>query len=199
MVLYASAQTSPKTSHQDSDSPTSGERIRAARARSKEARCLRERVDAQEIIESRVSFLYRWHSNRASDLHFINSGVLDILHQEFRRGVLSIDEYNALAEQQEATEILMREAYNSCVDAAKKELAQVAFCKVRSLNKAHAQHLERLRAHTTFEVDPICTESLLHNSQEAHAPPIKNSGADRVTPKPHLTHPHRSTLRGPSG
>ena len=74
-----------------------------------------------------MSFLYRWHSNRASDLHFINSGVLDILHQEFRRGVLSIDEYNALAEQQEATEILMREAYNSCVDAAKKELAQVDF------------------------------------------------------------------------
>ena len=152
-----------------------------------------------------MSFLYRWHSNRASDLHFINSGVLDTLHREFRSGVLSIDEYNALAEQQEATEILMREAYNSCVDAAKKEAAHLAFCKVRSLdkkrssNKAHAERLEQLQAHTTFEIDPICTESLLHNSQEAHAPPIENSGADRVTPKPHLTHPHRSTLRGPSG
>ena len=146
-----------------------------------------------------MSFLSTLHSNRASDLHFINSGVLGTLYREYERGVLTCDEYNELAAEYEMTGSLMREAFDSCVDAAKKELAQVAFCKVRSLNKAHAQHLERLRAHTTFEVDPICTESLLHNSQEAHAPPIKNSGADRVTPKPHLTHPHRSTLRGPSG
>lgn len=152
-----------------------------------------------------MSFLSTLHSNRASDLHFINSGVLGTLHREYERGVLTCDEYNELAAEYEMTGSLMREAFDSCVDAHKKEAAQVAFCKVRSLDKkltrhkAHAERLERLQAHTTFEIEPICTESLLHNSQEAHAPPIENSGADRVTPKPHLTHPHRSTLRGPSG
>ena len=152
-----------------------------------------------------MNFLYTLRSNRADDLWTEALAGLDQVESEYVRGVLTNDEFYALAAQQEATEILMREAYDSCVDAAKKEAAHLAFCKVRSLNKkrsrhkAHAERLEQLQAHTTFEVEPICTESLLHNSQEAHAPPIENSGAYRVTPKPHLTHPHRSTLRGPSG
>ncbi len=33
---------------------------------------------------------------------------------------------------------------------------------------------------------PICTESLLHNSQPTHAPPHTALGADRATPMPHL-------------
>ena len=152
-----------------------------------------------------MNFLYTLHSNRANNLCKVGLAHLDEISQEFRRGVISLDEMDQLIQEQEPLAASVDRAYDSCVDAAKKEAAHLAFCKVRSLNKkrssnkAHAERLEQLQAHTTFEVDPICTESLLHNSQEAHAPPIENSGAYRVTPKPHLTHPHRSTLRGPSG
>ena len=146
-----------------------------------------------------MSFLFALHSNRADDLWTEALYYSEQVENEYVRGVLTCDEYAALVAQQEATESLMREAFDSCVDAHKKEAAQVAFCRVRSLNKAHAQHLEQLRAHTPFEVDPTCIELLLRDSVQAHAPPIKNLGADRVTPTPSLTHPHRSTLRGPSG
>ena len=152
-----------------------------------------------------MNFLYTLHSNRANTLCKVGLAHLDEISQEFRRGVISLDEMDQLIQEQEPLAASVDRAYDAQITAIEKQLAHLAFCKVRSLNKkrsrhkAHAEQLEQLQAHTTFEVDPICTESLLHNSQEAHAPPIKNSGADRVTPKPHLTHPHRSTLRGPSG
>lgn len=152
-----------------------------------------------------MSFLSTLHSNRAETLCKVGLAHLDEISYEFRRGVISLDEMDQLIQEQEPLASSVDRAYDACVDALKKDQAHIAFCKVRSLDKklarhkAHAERLERLQAHTTFEIEPICTESLLHNSQEAHAPPIENSGADRVTPKPHLTHPHRSTLRGPSG
>lgn len=146
-----------------------------------------------------MNFLTTFHSNRASELDFINKGVLGTLEREYERGMWTQEEFYSLVDEHKVIESQMLQAYDAHCDSVGQYLAHLSFCQVRSRNKAHAQHLERLRAHTPFEVDPTCIELLLRDSVQAHAPPCKNLGTDRVTPKPSLAHTHRSTLRGPSG
>lgn len=126
------------------------------------------------------------HANRAERLEKVAFGMLGEVTQEYRRGLLSTDEFDELIAQYDTLTTDRVDARIDQMRAIDRERALVEFCHVRnkaSITQHQATRLEVLHKGDESTHLPICTESLLHNSAPTHAPPrhlTTQSGAAQV-------------------
>ncbi len=186
MLLYAHAETTSKAWDKGRHSPDAGEPIRPTRARSKEARCLGERVSSSTISECgvKLSATSIRLANKAYEVKWEASAITRTIEREYERGVISRDEMESLI----VTDDYLWEQVEWCNQAATRaalwDCSRLEFCKVRATWQ-HKTSLEILNAPRRDSQDIIETSlEVRTTSLHAHAPPqllTTHKGAAQVT------------------